>query len=238
MGRGGLKPRALAPFFVLAALFHLVCLATRFDEVAARLPPGVAGGLLLATFPLLLLEGYFESRLDYGDKLESLPLWMQIDSGPVKAAFTLAFTYLSVVLLQSFDLAIGPVDPTPPPEWPLAQRALWFGGFSLGMCFPNYLATASLLLPPLRALGRLAQRLTAPFAVLLLAALGGGLGYGALRLLHSQAAHLEVEAAQSAWESFTSDPFIAIGIVFAGLAIPALAGLVLGRLAGEDARSG
>lgn len=234
MSRRGLEPRALAPFFVLAALFHLVCLASRFDEVAVRLPPGVAAGLLLATFPLLFVEGYFESRIDYGDKLESLPMWMQIDSGPVKAAFTLAFTYLSVVILQSFDIAIGPVDPTPPEEWPMAQRALWFGGFSLGMCFPNYLATASILLPPLRAIGRIGQRLTGPVAVLLLAALGGGLGYGALALLHSQTAHLEVEAAQSAWESFTSNPAIAIGVVFAGLAIPALFGLILDRLGGDE----
>ena len=112
--RGGLAPKTLAPFFVLAALFHLGCIATRFDGVAGRLPPGVAAGLLLATFPLLFVEGYFESRLNYGDKLSSLPLWMQIDSKPVKATFTFAFTYLSIVLLQTFDISIGPIDPSPP----------------------------------------------------------------------------------------------------------------------------
>ncbi len=232
--RGGLAPRALAPFFVLAALFHLACIATRFDGVAGRLPPGVAAGLLLATFPLLFVEGYFESRLDYGNELSSLPLWMQIDSKPVKAAFTFAFTYLSIVLLQTFDIAIGPVDPTPPESFPPATRAMWFAGFSVGMCFPNYLATTSLLVPPLRAIGRVGQKLPAPIAVVMLAGLGGGVGYGALFVLHSQTVSEEVAATQSAWESFTSNPAIAIGVVFAGLIVPALFGLVLEKVRGEE----
>ncbi len=236
--RGRLAPRTLAPFFVLAALFHLACIATRFDEVARRLPPGVAAGLLLATFPLLFVEGYFESRLDYGSKLESLPLWMQIDSGPVKAAFTFAFTYLSIVLLQTFDIAIGPVDPTPPESFPPATRAVWFAGFSVGMCFPNYLATASLVVPPLRAVGRLGQKLPGPVAVLCLGVLGAGVGYGALRLLHSQTVGEEIAAAESAWESFTSNPAAAIGVVFAGLLLPALFGLLLERLRPDGSAEG
>lgn len=231
--RGRLAPKSLAPFFVLAALFHLACIATRFDGVAGHLPPGVAAGLLLATFPLLLVEGYFESRLDYGGTLESLPLWMQIDSKPVKAAFTFAFTYLTIVLLQTFDISIGPVDPTPPESFPPATRAMWFAGFSVGMCFPNYLATTSLLVPPLRALGRVVQKLPGVVAVVLLAALGVGVGYGALFLLHSQTVSEEVAATQSAWESFTSNPAIAIAVVFAGLLVPALFGLVLEKVRGD-----
>jgi hypothetical protein len=231
--RGGLAPKSLAPFFVLTAGFHLACLITRFDEIAQRLPEGVAAGLLFATFPLLLVEGYFESRIDYGQSLEGMPLWMQIRSGPVKAAFTLAFTYLAVVVLQTFDIEIGPIDPTPPPEWPLQQRAMWFGIMSVGMFFPNYLATTSLLVPALRALGRIGQKVMAPLAVALLALLGAGLGCGAVALLHSQMAHDEVSSAQGIWESFTSEPLVAIGVAFAGLAIPAIVGLVLTRLRGE-----
>lgn len=236
--RTGLAPRSLAPFFVLAALFHLGCIATRFDALAARLPPGVAAGLLFATFPLLFVEGYFESRLDYGDSVEGLPLWMQIDSRPVKAAFTFAFTYLSIVLLQTFDLAIGPVDPTPPESFPPATRALWFAGFSVGMCFPNYLATTSMLVPPLRAIGRLGQKLTAPVAVVVIAALGAALGYGVLFVLHSQTVSDEIAAAESAWVAFVSNPAVAIGVVFAGLVLPALLGLLLERLRGGDRPSG
>lgn len=230
--RGRLAPETLAPFFALAALFHLGCIATRYDEVARRMPPGVAAGLLVATFPLLFVAGYFESRLDYGGKLESLPLWMQIDSRPVKAAFTFAFTYLSIVLLQTFDIAIGPIDPTPPESFPPATRALWFAGFSVGMCFPNYLATTSLLVPPLRGLGRIGGKLPAPVAVVVLGALGGAVGYGALFVLHSQTVGEEVAAAESAWESFTSNPAVAIGVVFAGLILPTLLGLILERVRG------
>jgi len=231
--RGRLAPGTLAPFFGLAALFHLACIATRFDGLAGYLPPGVAAGLLLATFPLLFVEGYFESRLDYGSKLESLPMWMQIDSRPVKAAFTFAFTYLSIVLLQTFDISVGPVDPTPPESFPPATRAMWFAGFSVGMCFPNYLATTSLLVPPLRALGRVGQKLPGPVAIVVLGALGSGVGYGALSLLHSQTVGEEIAATQSAWESFTSNPAIAIAVVFAGLLVPALFGLILERLRGD-----
>ena len=55
--------------------------------------------VLLAHFPLLLIEGFFEGRLDYGKQREGMPLWMRINSRPVKVSFTLAFTYLAVVVL-------------------------------------------------------------------------------------------------------------------------------------------
>ncbi|MCB9624793.1 MAG: hypothetical protein H6723_15885 [Sandaracinus sp.] len=43
---------------------------------------------------------------------------MRIDSRPVKLSFTFAFTYLAIVLLQTWDVEIGPVDPTPRPSGP------------------------------------------------------------------------------------------------------------------------
>ena len=85
-----------------------------------------------------------------------MPLWMRITSRPVKLSFTFAFTYLAVVVLQTWALSIGPIDPSPPAEWALGQRAMWFGTMSVGMFFPNYLATTAILIPVLRAI-------TAPF---------------------------------------------------------------------------
>ena len=234
--RGALSAHALAPFFVVAALVHLGCLATRFPEVAVRMPPGFAAGLLFGTFPLLLVEGYFESRIDYGGR-EDMPVWMQIDSGPVKLALTLAFTYLSVVMLQTLDLAIGPVDPNPPPEWPLQQRAMWFGIMSVGMFFPNYLATTRVMVPILRALGSRAQAFPAPVAVVVVALIGSGIGYGVVFLLRSRTVVDGVVHAQSVWASFTANPGVAIGVAFAGILLPALVGLIIARVHGgrEDA---
>jgi hypothetical protein len=92
--RPALDPSRLAPFFLLAALLHAAAIITRVDEVARQLPPIVASCVLLGSVAMLFIEGYFEGRLDYGPTLMELPLWMRIKSGPVKAAFTFAFTDL------------------------------------------------------------------------------------------------------------------------------------------------
>ncbi|MCB9616025.1 MAG: hypothetical protein H6722_26620 [Sandaracinus sp.] len=226
---GFFRPGSLAPFFAITALFHAACVATRFDEVAKMLPAGVAGGLLVGTFPLLFVEGYFESRIDYGKQLESLPLWMRIDSRPVKLSFTFAFTYLAIVLLQTWDVEIGPVDPTPPPEWPVGQRAQWFGTMTLAMFFPNYLAATSLLVPGLRVLGKLVHKLPSFLAVGLLGSLGVGVGYGVTLLLHDAAATSTVTSVQDTWSSITERPEVAIGLAFAGVLLPMIFGALFGK---------
>ncbi|NOY91305.1 MAG: hypothetical protein GXP55_08850 [Deltaproteobacteria bacterium] len=224
---GAFLPRRLAPFFVLTALFHAICLVTRFDDVARVLPVGVGAGLLLATFPLLFIEGYFESRLDYGDASTSLPLWMRIKSRPVKLSFTFAFTYLAVVVLQTWDISIGPIDPTPPPEWPLAQRAQFFAMMSAGMFFPNYLAATSFLVPALRTLGTVAQRLPAFVAIFVLGLLGMGAGYGVVQAFASASIGSGIESANSMLSAITERPAVAIGLAFAGVFVPMIFGALL-----------
>jgi hypothetical protein len=226
---GAFAPRTLAPFFALTALFHAACVATRFDEVAQRLPAGVAGGLLIATFTLLFVEGYFESRIDYGEQLASLPLWMRIDSRPVKASFTFAFTYLAVVLLQTWDVEIGPVDPTPPPEWPVGQRAQWFGIMTLAMFFPNFLAASSFFIPGLRLLGTLFHKLPAPAAIGILGVLGTGVGYGVGVLLGDASASSSVTAVQDTWSSVTENPAVAVGLALGGVIVPMIVGALIGK---------
>ena len=46
--RGKLDKAALAPFFTVAALFHAAAVITRFDEVAAHLPPDVVAAIFVA----------------------------------------------------------------------------------------------------------------------------------------------------------------------------------------------
>lgn len=227
--KGFFKPSKLAPFFVITAIFHAVCVATRFDEVAQMLPAGIAGGLLIGTFPLIFIEGYFESRIDYGKQMESMPLWMRIDSKPVKMSFTFAFTYLAVVMLQTWDVGLGPVDPTPPPEWPLAQRAQFFGMMTLAMFFPNYLAATSFFVPGLRFLGKLFHKLPAYAGIGILGVIGVGVGYGVGAVLNNAAATSTVTSVQDTWTSITEQPAIAIGLAFAGVLLPMIFGALFGK---------
>src|SRR5688572_22992797 len=119
----GLSPATVAPFFVLVALINIFAVATRFDALAAKLPPELGPALMIGQFPLLLLAGYFEGRIDYGPQMKELPLWMRLDSKPVKVAFTFAFIYIACVAQQTWDLSIGPMDPTPPAQWPLDRKS-------------------------------------------------------------------------------------------------------------------
>ncbi|MFC1611363.1 hypothetical protein ACFL6C_10410 [Myxococcota bacterium] len=223
---GKLSPKSLAPLFYLMALIHAAAVVTRFDEVAIRLPASMAAAILLAQFPLLLIGGFFEGRLDYGEAAEDFPLWMRIRSRSVKLAFTFAFTYLAVVVLQAWNVEIGPVDPSPPPEWSLSKRIWWFGIMSGGMFFPNYLLACSLLIPLLRAITTPFHRLPAVVALAILSIVGAGIGYTVVRLVSSRDLEGGIDALQSA---LSEKPAVAIGIALGMAWIPILWGLVVAR---------
>ena len=223
---GDIAPKRFAPFFLFCGTFSLVALATRFDEVAVSLPDGVASGLLIAHFPLLLLQGYFESRLDYGESTVDLPMWMRIKSGPVRFGFTMAFTYLSVVVLQTWDIEIGPIDPTPPEQWDTAMRAQFFAMMSVGMFFPNYLASSSAMIPALRAIGSALHELPNAVAVLLIFAGGLGLGYGALYVTQSIVVDSALHSVNSTWEGINANPGVAIAIAFGSAVVVLLFGIL------------
>lgn len=174
-----LKPGAADPLFVLIALVFAFAVASRFDHLTALLPDHVHVALLFAAFPLLLVAGYYEARIDHGSP--SFPLWIRIQSGPLKWSLTLGFTFLAILLVQTLDWEFGPVDPSPPLEWPLAGRAAWFAMFSFGLFFANYLVTVEFLIPVLRLLTWPARLLPPTIAVVLVISLGLGLGYLALQ---------------------------------------------------------
>lgn len=225
--RAPLDPSRLAPFFVFAALLHAAAIVTRFDEVARQLPPIAASSVLLGTVAMLFIEGYFEGRLDYGPTLADLPLWMRIKSGPVKAAFTFAFTYLAVVTLQTWDVSIGPIDPTPPPEMPLETRAMWFGMFTFGMFFVNYLAATSILIPFFRAVTMPLRVLPGVVGAVIASIVGVGAGWGLSELVASMLLQDQVASAQDSWAQITSAPAVAVPIALAITVVPILIGLVL-----------
>ena len=214
-----LNPRTLAPYFVLAGLVHAAAVATRFDVLAAKLPAGAPLAIMLAQFPLLLLSGYFEGRLDYGERMKSMPLWLRINSEAVKFAFTFGFMYLVVVAAQTWDVSIGPVDPTPPLSFPTAQRALWFA-----MLF--FMVAASVLIPVLRLVTYPLRLLPTLLGSVLALAVGGGLGVVVLAAVQSTKLTAFVSGIKA---TVRADPAIMIGVTLAATLVPLLLGALLER---------
>jgi hypothetical protein len=227
-----MAPSKLAPFFVVASLFFVASVASRFDVVAAAIPAPVQSAILFAQLPLLLVGGYFEGMLDYGDGVG--PVWMRIKSRPVKIAFTFAFIYLVTVVLQTWNVSLGPLDPTPPKQWPEMQRAGWFAMFTAGMFFPNYLAATSTLIPALRALTAPLRKLPGVVAVAIASVLGVGLGYAAVVALCSAKIGAGVGKVNDFWTSLQSDPQTALPIALGMAWGPILVGLVTERLGNKD----
>lgn len=211
MAKQDLTQRSVAPLFVLLTLVFAAAVLSRFDAFAARIPGQVHGAMLAASFPLLLIAGAVERRVAY-DTSPSMPLWMRIDSRPIKYTFTLALTYLAIVALQAFDVELGVIDPSPPEVWPQQQRLLWFVGFSFGMSFANYLVAAGVLIPALRLVTAPFSRLPGVVGMPLVALLGLGLGWLSLGAL---ARAEEVRAIAGYVEALKEQPAVAIAVAVA-----------------------
>lgn len=221
-----LEPAALAPYFVLAGLIHAAAVATRFDVLAAKLPDGAPLAILLTQVPLLFLSGYFEGRLDHGEQRKGQPLWMRIDSRPVKLAFTFGFMYLVVVVAQTWDVRIGPIDPTPPLSFPTAQRVMWFAMFTLGFAMLFFMAAASLLIPVLRVLTSPLRLLPAFVGALFAVVIGSGLGVVVLAALQSTQIATYIKAIKA---TIKADPALLVGVTLAVVFVPLLVGAMLAR---------
>lgn len=216
------EPRTVAPLFGVLTLFFAAAVLSRFDGFAAAIPAEVQGAALLASFPLLLVAGAVERQVDHGERLKDFPLWMRIESRPIRWTFTLALTYLGIVGLQVFDVAFGIIDPNPPEVWPQPQRLAWFVMFSFGMSFANFLVATSGLIPALRIITAPFSRLPAVLGLTLVGLLGAGLGWLALQALAKQD---EVRALRGSVEALASQPTLAIGAVVAAIVGPWLLSL-------------
>lgn len=226
--RPGLSPSAVAPYFVLVGLIHVFAVATRFAPFAEKLPPAVGPALMIGQFPLLMLSGYFEGRIDYGPQMTELPLWMRLSSKPVKFAFTFAFIYIACVALQTWNVSIGPIDPTPPAVWPVQKRAMWFAMFTAGMFFPFYLAAVGALVPLLRLVTRPLRALPPVAGGLLALLVGGGIGV----LVFSAVTNSKLkEFIGFIKATMDANPAIGLAIMAASLIGPLLVTLVLGKKA-------
>lgn len=211
---------------MLAALVHVAAIATRFDLVAAKLPAGAALAILVAQFPLLLLTGYFEGRLDYGDRGSTGPMWMRIDSKPVKLAVTFGFMYLVVLAAQTWDLHLGSIDPTPPKEFTPAIRAMWFAMFTFGFGALFFMAAAGIVIPLMRGLTFPLRLLPTLAGAVLAVPIGFGLGLVVMALL--QSAKIGAFAAAVKAE-LVARPAVAGCVLVAMTVVPLLLGAVLER---------
>jgi hypothetical protein len=217
----------VAPYFVLVALVHAVAVATRFPDLAAKLPHGTDTALMVGQFPLILLSGFFEGQLDYGPTIKGFPLWMRIKSTPVKLAFTFAFIYVTVVFLQTFHFSVGPVDPNPPDSFPLKQRAMWFAMFTGGFFMIYFMAATGIFIPLLRALTRPLRALPKLLGALLSLVLGGALGVGVFALGTKESIAGFFDKLNNA---ATTDPLAFVVVFVAGIVIPMGIGLVLDKV--------
>jgi hypothetical protein len=221
-----MSPNAVAPYFVVVALIHAAAVATRFDALAAKLPPGVATAVMIAQFPLLVLSGFFEGKINYGPNPVALPLWMRIKSVPVKLAFTFGFMFVATVVLQTLHVSIGPIDPTPPMSMPDSTRAMWFAVFTAGMFFPFYLAATGLLIPVLRVVTAPARVFNNVIGGIVALLLGGAIGVVVFAVATKTSVPAFVDAVKAGIEA---NPPLAIAATLAMTLIPLAIGLVRER---------
>ena len=215
-----------SPLFVLIALIHLAGVVSRYDAIAVYLPANSASAVLIAQIALLFVAGFFEGKINYGKVPRSGPLWMRIRSRPVKLAFSFALLYIAIVTLQTWDVQIGPIDPTPPAEWPPVTRARWFATMCLTALFPSYLLAASFLIPALRFVTRPLRTLPGGLGLMLALGVGIGAGFGVRALVRSSQV-ADTIASSNAW--IEDNPAMLVAMIFASTLIPIVLGLILDR---------
>lgn len=223
-----MSPQSVRPLFLLFALLHALGIASRFDALGETILPGSSPAMLILQVTLLFCAGFFEASVRYGDTVSSLPLWMRIRSKPIKLAFALVMTYLSIVVLQTWDVQMGPFNPSPPASWPAAQRLQWFGVMTFGALFPSYMLAAGTLIPALRVVAKLPQRLPFLLGLLLMALLGLGAGYALEFLVASRALAADIASGQ---RLVAQNIGVRLALIGAGLLLPVMLGLLLHRKA-------
>jgi hypothetical protein len=131
--------------------------------------------------------------------------------------------------MQTWSISLGPIDPTPPKEWPMAQRAGWFAMFTAGMFFPNYLAATSSLIPALRTITAPLRKLPAIVALAIASLVGVGAGYALVVLIGNATVGQKIGSAQALWQTLQENPTIALPLALAMTWVPILFGLVIDR---------
>ena len=185
-----LPPERLRVFFSITALLHAAAIVSAFPVLEARLPSWLPATILWAHFPILFLGGYLQGRAASGSS-GGQPSWMQIE-GRARLSFALAVSYLFIIVLKTYEISLGPVDPLQAPSAALYGRASWYAIWSLGASGLLAMGPAATLVSALRLLTAPARRLPPVLGVTLSLLMGLAVGYGALRLVASAAVRASV----------------------------------------------
>lgn len=232
MAKGTIPPARLAPLYWLTTLVHAGSVVTRFDKLNQALPPKVNAAILFVQFPLLLIVGWYEGKIDLGPyDNQDMPLWIRIKPWSLKTSIAMAFAFLCIVITQTWHIGVGPMDPTPPDVWPQAMRLGWFLMFTLGFTGIFMIAAPSAVIPPLRIVTQPFRWAPSIIAVPLLTAVGMGAGYYAIKLLADAKIGGEVASIQATLDLFKQDWLFMIVFTNATVWLP----ILLGKLTRREA---
>lgn len=204
-----LQPERLRLFFGVTALLHLASILSAFPEFTAKLPTALPAIILWAHFPILLFGGYLQGRTEASDQKSEFPLWMRLD-GVARLSFSLAVSYLLIVIVKQYQISLGPVDPLNAPGKGLAAQLQWYAMWSIGAVMLLAMGPAAALVTGLQIFTYPARRLPPLAAIPLVLLVGVGLGFAALKALASAEVSGAVHAAYDLSESLST--------VLAGLA--------------------
>jgi hypothetical protein len=225
----GIKPSRVAPLFWFTALVHAASVVTRFDKLNEVLPDEVNAAIIFVQFPLLLIVGWYETRIEKNPAAEGMPLWIALRPLSLKISMAFSFAFLCIVIIQTWHLGVGPMDPTPPDVWPQAERAAWYGMFTFGFTGIFMMAAPSVIVPWLRVVTRPFRPLPAILAVPLLTAIGVAAGMGAVTLVANAKLGAASTSLHNFLDPFQQDPVKAIAITSAMVWGPILFGWLIGR---------
>lgn len=207
--------------FLAALLFHLASIATLFPELAAK-TADLTELLVVIQFPLMALAAAAHSIWDdEGEVLRSRLARLSLSFG---------ITYVCILMLAVFDVAVGPADPFGAPESAsLATRAGWFIGFSLIASLGSRFFVATSVLDITKALAEPMRRSPAVWYGLVVV-VGFAMGGGAVALLDSETVHRFAAESQAKLDANPA-PY-----VIAFMAIPILLSAVARSLRGSRKR--
>ena len=207
MSAPDIAPERLRVFFTLTALLHAAAILSAFPALEARLPAWLPATVLWAHFPLLLLGGYLQGRVK-SDEPSSLPLWMRLDKR-ASFSFALAVSYLFIVVLKTYQISLGPVDPLQAPSAEFYGRVYWYGLWSLGASGLLTMGPAATLVAVLSAVTSPVRRLPPALSIGVIFVVGLGLGYGVLQLMASASVRASVLSV------YALTPQLALGVTVA-----------------------
>lgn len=109
--------------FLVSLLIHIGAIASLFPEVAQQ-TTSLVDVIVVLQFPLMALATTALTIWDDEDEV--------LRSRIARHSLTFGITYLCILIIATFGIAVGPADPFGAPETAsLGMRVGWFVGFSL-----------------------------------------------------------------------------------------------------------